>query len=739
MSNFWAGKKLISIIVSAAMLMAGHAGATSVELSGNYVRTGVSDAGTMGMGGYTYPGMQYDNTGTGTFNNSYDYLTPGNPFEGFTVKFTADGSTLTYMNNNNNVAGRQIALIGITNYSGVSFDGSTYDNRAYWQGGVSGKFGITHDVFFNDNQKYIDIKTIITPSVNMTNLYFGRYIDPDARAAAGDSSATNNSLGYSTIPTTNVVMSEALVSKYALGLYTAQVGGVGAGISSSWTTDPVNYYNGVNNGNGDYTIGLGFYVSSVSAGDIVTFQYAYIFGPTALSANQTAVSSGAGGGTPGEVPGCTTSCTITDPSSSPTVVSTATTNTVTSSSYVNTSLPVVTGSIASHVSAENTGVQTITRTTNTTVTTPMTTATTTTPVTTTTYSDGSTTSSTGTASTAYTYYNSLSSSSADTLFSGRIDQYDRLAELNTGLSRGLNYNWFNPNSVETENGHAYVNGSRSHQGLSHNYNADTNQWGLGFDKRVSDDLTVGVQYNRITSRLKGSDSDSTLTKDHYGLFAKKELGEYTLQTDLGLSLNSYRVKRNIENEFHNDSTADGRDVWLRNRLYFPEREGFRPFVGVNVGESTIKGTNENGSIQSARNIGKSKQNMNYGEAGLQYNKQVGRNELFVEGSTATDRHKELRVGIAHNHDANTKISLVATRQIDGNGYHSNGVGAMIKFEKKFWGACGFGPWKNEKQGCKDLEKQEAAQLDLRAEQARKKAIYEEMKKNPNLEYIKVNF
>ena len=55
----------------------------------------------------------------------------------------------------------------------------------------------------------------------MTNLYFGRYIDPDARAAAGDSSITNNSLGYSTIPTTNVVMSEALVSKYALGLYSA--------------------------------------------------------------------------------------------------------------------------------------------------------------------------------------------------------------------------------------------------------------------------------------------------------------------------------------------------------------------------------------------------------------------------------------------------------------------------------------------------------------------------------------
>jgi len=165
--------KKIFFIIPITLIFVNNVQAASVNLTGDYVRTGVSDAGTMGMGGYTYPGMQYDNTGTGTFNNSYDYLTPGNPFEGFTVKFTAGGSTLTYMNNNNNVAGRQIALIGITNYSGTAFNGTTYDNRAYWEGQVSGKFGITHDVFFNDNQKYIDIKTTITPSVNMTNLYFG--------------------------------------------------------------------------------------------------------------------------------------------------------------------------------------------------------------------------------------------------------------------------------------------------------------------------------------------------------------------------------------------------------------------------------------------------------------------------------------------------------------------------------------------------------------------------------------
>lgn len=712
--------------------------ATSVELSGNYVRTGVSDAGTIGMGGFTYPGLQYDNTGTSTFNNSYDYLTPGNPFEGFTVKFTAGGSTLSFMNNNNAVSSRQIELISITNYSGTAYNGTTFDNRAVWEGSKSGYFGITHDYFFNDNQKFIDIKTTITPSVNMTNLYFGRYIDPDARAAAGDSSLTNNSLGYSTIPTTNVVMSEALVSKYALGLYSA-ASNVGAGISNVWTTDPVNYYNGINSGNGDYTIGLGFYVSSVNAGDIVTFQYAYIFGPTALSANQTAVDSGAGGGTPGEVPGCTSDCTITDPSSTPTLTGTSTTNTVTTSSYVNTSLPVVTGSIASHTSTETSKTQTINRTTTTTVTTPMVTQTNTTPVTTNTYSDGSTTSTTGSTTTTYSYYNSVSSSSVETNFTGQIDQYETLSNLNSGINKNLNHNNTNTKTIQTENGRAYINGNKSSQSLENGYSANTNSWGLGFEKDVNEDLTLGIQYNKIYSKLKGSDSNNTLDKDHIGLYSLKSFDGYTLQTDLGYSVNNYGVSRNVQNEFFNDSNTDGKDVWLRNRLFFPEVEGFRPFVGVNVEESTINKTTENGSIQSKRIIEKSKQNMDYSEAGLQYKKKIDKVNVFSEVSIATDNSKDLKIGLDYNYDREGKISLVASKQLQGEKYSSKGASLMVQYERKFWGSCGFGPWKNEKQGCKDLEKEEERYVKLQEDQLRKKEIYENMKKDPNIKIEKINF
>jgi hypothetical protein len=276
-------------------------------LTGDYVKIGTSDYGTIGSKGNTAPGIQYDNTGTRTFNPAYDYLTPGSPFEGFTVKYTNDaGTTISKTNNNTGIT--NITGGVLTNYSGIAYGGATFDNRVIWTGSTS-DFTVTNDVRFNNPDKVVDIKTTLATTVNMTNLYFGRFTDPDARAAAGDSSATTNTLGFSPIGVKNVVFSEALVSKYALGLYTAAANS-GAGISSMWTTDPANYYTGTNGGNGDYTIGLGFYLPTLAAGASATFEYAYIFGPSTLDAGTTAVTSGAGGGTPGVVPGCTTGCTM---------------------------------------------------------------------------------------------------------------------------------------------------------------------------------------------------------------------------------------------------------------------------------------------------------------------------------------------------------------------------------------------------------------------------------------------
>ena len=388
-----------ALSAASALLMGSSAIAAPLVLEGNYVKIGVNDAGTVGSGGNTSPGILYDSTGTATFNPSYDYLTPGSPFEGWTVKgIDTDGTTVlfNYTNNNTNVASPNITGT-LVDYSGVSYRGLTFDNRAVWSGLVT-EFDIEHDYRFNDNQQFVDINTRLEFKMNVPTLYFGRFTDPDARAAAGDSSRTLNVRGYAGgVPATNVVLSEALASKYALGLFTAATNS-NTGISASWTTDPINYYNGVDNGDGDYTIGVGFMFSGINTGDIVNIQYAYIFGPSSYAAASGAVAAGAGGAT-------SSSFTITDVGSAsapttpstPTVTGTSTTDSVTtsSSSSSRTETSYVTREVTSTDADGNPVVRTYVDTVVTTI--PVTITTTTiTPVTTTTYSDGSTTSSNGT-------------------------------------------------------------------------------------------------------------------------------------------------------------------------------------------------------------------------------------------------------------------------------------------------------------------------------------------------------
>ena len=398
-----------ALAAASALLMGTSVSAAPLVLEGNYVKIGTNDAGTVGSGGNTSPGILYDSTGTATFNPAYDYLTPGSPFEGWTVKgIDTDGTTVlfNYTNNNTNVSSPAITGT-LVDKSGVEYRGLTFDNRAVWSGSVT-EFDIEHDYRFNDNQQFVDINTRLDFKINVPTLYFGRFTDPDARAADGDSSSTLNVRGYAGgVPETNVVLSEALASKYALGLFTG-ASNSNTGISAGWTTDPIEYYNGVNDGDGDYTIGMAFMFSGISAGDIVNIQYAYIFGPSSYDAAAGAVAGGAGGAT-------SSSFTVTDVGSAsaptttpstPTVTGTSTTDSVTTStsSSSTTSTSYVTRTETSTDADGNPVVKTYTDTVVT--TTPVdTTTTTTTPVTTTTYSDGTSTTTNGTPVVTYSSVN----------------------------------------------------------------------------------------------------------------------------------------------------------------------------------------------------------------------------------------------------------------------------------------------------------------------------------------------
>jgi hypothetical protein len=401
-----------ALVSSGAMAQTASITGTGMGLLQNdWVKAGVNtNTGTLGSGGATSPGLLFDPTGTGTFNPSYDYLTPGAPFDGFSLKVDSVNKT------NNNMGSAEIAKT-----SGLTL--SNGDTTLSWSGAsdFSGNnWSVTNAYTLGVGKPYIDITSTIIAGGSASNVYFAKFIDPDSQGMPGDSSATDNVLGYGAIPSTNVAFSEATVSRYALGLYSA-ASNVRAGING-WNTDAASYINadascgtGVLYCNGDDTIGLTFNWTGVNSGDTLTASYAYIFGPSAFAAASSAVTGGAGGGTPGTAPG---GGTLTDVGSATSAASTgggSTTPTITGTSTVNgTPTFADTNGDAVVISTSLVAGNKLTRNYNSLTTTSVGRVTTTPTTVVTTYSDSSTTSAAGTPITASeTYYNNLDVTHAD--------------------------------------------------------------------------------------------------------------------------------------------------------------------------------------------------------------------------------------------------------------------------------------------------------------------------------------
>jgi hypothetical protein len=680
-------KQLIATIV-AAMLSASAIAGNEI-LVNEYIKAGVNEStGTLGSGGNTNPGIQYDNTGTGTFNSAYDYLTPGSPYEGWAVRIdNADGTKFKLYGNNN--AGFQSD--GNTAVTGA-WVGTPTAASAVWAGTAT-EFGIRHTYSLPSAQRYLDITTRIEATAAMPHMYFGRYIDPDAVAAPGDSSATDNVRGYGIIPKTNVVFSEATVSRYALGLYSAQVGTVNTSIQG-WTSDPKNYYLNTNGmadvSTGDDTIGIAFYAANVAVGDILTYNYAYIFGPSAFTAADYAITGGAGGGTAGtssfgtlvDVGSATDAGSGT--TTTPTITGTSTAIiTVSDTTVVNTSLPVITASLAHHDSSEASGKQTIARETTTNVTTPYTRSVVTLVRTTNTWSDGTTTTSDSSTTTDDTLVNNVATAVTNDSFSGRIDQMSYLTNLNKQLDRGLNMDAFRTDGYTDQEKKItmYVNASGARSNIDNGYNAKSQIYGLGVEKEINPNWRLGAQYNRVNTTMDGIDSRTAQDKNHAGLFSV-----YTLENDvkivnnLGYADNTVKGNRTVENVFNNSHSTGGDNLWLNNRVYAPETKGFRPYAGVTIGRSTVGGYTEAGDIQSARTVAKTTDNYTFGEAGVRYEKAIDKFRLIGDVGTTTDSVTTGAATVAYSPTKNGTIALTAATQ-HGNNVNTNTVSlrGIIRF------------------------------------------------------------
>ena len=535
-------------------------------LENSYIRAGVNGtAGTLGSGGNTSPGLLYDSTGTGTFNTGYDYLTPGSPFDGFAVK--VDGTNYT----NNNGGG-----LGITG-DGIGLTNGT--NTLSWTGGVAGVFDITNIYSLGTTSQYVDITTRITANTAMGTLSFGRFIDPDARAAAGDSSATDNVLGYGVIPDSNVAFSEALVSRYALGLYSTD-SNVDAGITT-WTRDADSYTSntadasGGNTNTGDNTIGLSWVWSGVSVGDILTASYAYIFGPSAFDAASNAIAGGAGGGADISSWG-----TLVDVGSA-TSAAGGSTPVITTATIIDTTRPVLTAGITHHTATETTTVQTIARETTTTTTTPMRTAT---------YTDGVETSSVVATSTIASAITDPGS------FVGRTDQIANAQQMQSISTRGLSFD-----------GATIINDNAS--------NGNTRGFAVGGNKELDNGVTVGAGLGRLTNNTTSTDGSASAEGIVLNLHVDKKVERGTVSVGLTHGMMDLTTTRTI-GDFANAGTTAGTNTSVGIR-FVADGEKVRPVVGYTRGVRSVDGYTETGSIQSIRTVAESTDYYGYATIGAQ--------------------------------------------------------------------------------------------------------------------------
>ena len=639
-------KKLLAGAVLAALLSTTALADTSSMnssvtgmgiLENDYVRAGVNGtSGTFGSGGGTRPGLQYDSTGTGTFpsdSEQGDYLTPGSPFDGFAISIDGTNST-----NNNSGSNAWTDADGLTDGDGTLTWTGTNSAHSGWE--------IENTYSLGATSEYIDITTGITVGSDTTDLYFGRYIDPDAMPESGDTSATDNVLGYGVIPDSNVAFSEATVSRYALGLYSTD-SNVDAGISSSWSTSADAYTgspytdsdgNSVNYGTGDHTIGLTWHWSSVSTGDILTASYAYIFGPSAFDAADTAITDGAGGG---DTTTTDSWGTLEDVGSATDAASGASEPVITySDPVVDTDLPVLTQTQTTHDASETATVQTIDRETTTIVTTPMEIIT---------YTDGVETARTPTDSVAVTTITDPGS------FTGRIDQMATAQDVVGSTLRNLDFN--------------NIQGIRMNSKYNNGMAGNTNGVVVGGSKTNENGVTISGGFTRLGTSMSGNDDTVNAETTAFAAGVEKN----NVKLEVRRATTDYEVSRTI-GDFANAGKTEGADTSVR-VTYSPDTGKINPVFGYTRGKRTVDGYTETGSIQSARTVADTSEMYGYGTVGL-------RGDLGLVDFTAmhhTDGVNDISIGLEK--DTGTVTWRVeGTRSMTNLGdTNSVSAGVIIKF------------------------------------------------------------
>ena len=285
-------QKLMTGCIAAALLIGSisftHA---SAVLENTVVKVSIAENGTIGSGHANNLGMLYDPNETGSFSSSKDYLTPGTPWQMFSVSTNETG---IQRNQNDNSDGLYFEndFTTTTSTQQQIIDNSLGQQTATWSGeyklGDTVYYTIDHEYSVDNTLHGIAIETKITAQQNLTDVKFATAIDPDP-----DGLVPPSTPGQSYYVTQNIRGDDSKEGYtennwiYAIGPETQNILGIyskseyehNTSVLNPWSTNPDLYLQGTDNNElGDFAIGMGFYIGDLKAQDYAVIDYAYLFG-----------------------------------------------------------------------------------------------------------------------------------------------------------------------------------------------------------------------------------------------------------------------------------------------------------------------------------------------------------------------------------------------------------------------------------------------------------------------------
>ena len=273
--------------LSAAVTVSTTPAAAAFTLRGSYIYAGLNVNGTFGQG-TGRPGLQYDSTGTGSFSKNQDYLYTSLAVDIMTVKLVSGGTTTSYLNS----SGSSSDSGGIiNNKTSTQISNTGYDNYVRWSSGVSGKFNIVQDVYFNNTDQRINFEITITALTALSSLKYLRRMDPDPMIDVYGAT-TYNGRGADGVPDENWVHATQADGSgnriFPIGYFSASsvvhnVGYLGPWRSGTYggiSTDPDSFLSGpaahAETVKADDSLGIAFDLGAMTSGQSITFRYAII-------------------------------------------------------------------------------------------------------------------------------------------------------------------------------------------------------------------------------------------------------------------------------------------------------------------------------------------------------------------------------------------------------------------------------------------------------------------------------